>query len=117
MFRPDWCAILSLDLERFLQWKSIEAGTRAFHLAHTLATATLIHVEELLCFSYGLNRKCFWPGSTGIFLRRVYADDVNILVGSIYNIKKNTEALVVASKEIGLEVNAEKTKYMVMSRD
>jgi ribosomal protein S1 len=32
-------------------------------------------------------------------------------------IKKNTEALVVASKEIGLEVNAEKTKYMVMSRD
>jgi len=32
-------------------------------------------------------------------------------------IKKNTEALVVASKEIGLEVNADKTKYMVMSRD
>ena len=31
--------------------------------------------------------------------------------------EKNTEALVVASKEIGLEVNAEKTKYMVMSRD
>jgi hypothetical protein len=26
-------------------------------------------------------------------------------------------ALVVASKEIGLEVNAEKTKYMVMSRE
>jgi hypothetical protein len=32
-------------------------------------------------------------------------------------IKKNTEALVVASKESGLEVNAEKTKYMVMSRN
>jgi hypothetical protein len=28
-----------------------------------------------------------------------------------------TEALVAASKEIDLEVNAEKTKYMVMSRD
>jgi hypothetical protein len=27
------------------------------------------------------------------------------------------EALLIASKEIGLEVNAEKTKYMVMSRD
>jgi ribosomal protein S2 len=38
------------------------------------------------------------------------------LGGSIHAIKKNTEALVVASKEIGLEVNAEKTKYMVMSR-
>jgi hypothetical protein len=47
----------------------------------------------------------------------VYADDVNILGGSIPTIKRNTEALVVTSKEIGLEVNAEKTKYMVMSRD
>jgi hypothetical protein len=45
----------------------------------------------------------------------VYADDVNILGGSIHAIKKNTKALVVASKETGLEVNAEKTKYMVMS--
>jgi hypothetical protein len=32
-------------------------------------------------------------------------------------IKENAEALVVATKEIGLEVNADKTKYMVMSRD
>jgi chloramphenicol O-acetyltransferase len=47
----------------------------------------------------------------------VYADDVNILGGSVHAIKKNTEALVVASKEIGLEVNCEKTKYMVMSRN
>jgi len=31
--------------------------------------------------------------------------------------KKNKEALVVASKDIGLEVNAEKTKYMVIFRD
>ena len=31
--------------------------------------------------------------------------------------KENVEALVVATKEIGLEVNADKTKYMVMSRD
>jgi hypothetical protein len=44
-------------------------------------------------------------------------DDVNILGGSVHAIKKNTAALVVASKEIGLEVNAEKNKYMVMSRD
>jgi protein associated with RNAse G/E len=47
----------------------------------------------------------------------VYADDVNILGGSVHAIKKNTEDLVVASKEIGLEINVEKTKYMVMSRD
>jgi hypothetical protein len=31
--------------------------------------------------------------------------------------KKNTEALVVTSMETGLEVNAEKPKYMVMSQD
>jgi hypothetical protein len=31
-------------------------------------------------------------------------------------IKKNTEALLVASNEVGLEVNPEKTKYMLMSR-
>ena len=32
-------------------------------------------------------------------------------------VKENAEALVVATKEIGLEVNADKTKYMIMSRD
>jgi len=47
----------------------------------------------------------------------VYADDVNILGGSVRTIMKNTEALVVASKEIGLEVIADKTEYTVMSRD
>jgi hypothetical protein len=47
----------------------------------------------------------------------VYADDVSILGGSIHTISKNTEALLIASKEIGLEVNAEKTKYVVMPRD
>ena len=38
----------------------------------------------------------------------VYADAVSILGGSIHTIKKSTEVLVVASKQIGLEVYAEK---------
>ena len=46
-----------------------------------------------------------------------YADDVNILGGSVHTVKENAEALVVAAKEIGLEVNADKTRYMIMSRD
>ena len=46
-----------------------------------------------------------------------YADDVNILRGSIHTVKENAEALVVATKEIGLEVKADKTKYMVTSRE
>jgi len=46
-----------------------------------------------------------------------YADDDNILGGSIHTVKENTETLIVASKENGLEVNADKAKYMVMSQD
>jgi len=46
-----------------------------------------------------------------------YADNVNILGGSIHTLKENAETLVAATREIGLEVNADKTKYMVMSRD
>jgi hypothetical protein len=47
----------------------------------------------------------------------VYADDVNTLGRSVRTVKENTKALVVSSKEIGLEVYADKTKYMVVSRD
>jgi len=46
-----------------------------------------------------------------------YADDIHILAGSIHTLKENAEALVAATREIGLEVSADKTKYMVMSRD
>ena len=37
--------------------------------------------------------------------------------GSVHTVKENAEALIVASKEIGLEVNADKTNYMIMSRN
>ena len=40
-----------------------------------------------------------------------------ILGRSIHTLKENAEALVAATREIGLEVSADKTKYMVMSRD
>jgi len=46
-----------------------------------------------------------------------YADVVSILGGSIHTLKENAEALVASTKEIGLEVSADKTKYMVMYRD
>jgi len=47
----------------------------------------------------------------------VYTGDVNILDGSVRTIKRHTEALLIDSKETGLEINADKTKYMVMSGD
>jgi hypothetical protein len=46
----------------------------------------------------------------------VFVDDVNILGEGVHTVK-NTEALVVSSKEIRPEVNADKTKYMIMSRE
>ena len=46
----------------------------------------------------------------------VYGDNVKILGGCV-RVIKNTKALLVRIKEICLEVNADKTKYIVMSRD
>ena len=45
----------------------------------------------------------------------VYADDVNMLGENLHTIRENTEILIIASKDIGLEVNSENTKYMITS--
>jgi hypothetical protein len=45
----------------------------------------------------------------------VYADDANILGGSVYTTNKNREYVVVSSKETRIEVDADNTKYMVMN--
>jgi hypothetical protein len=46
----------------------------------------------------------------------VYADDVNLLRGNIDIVKKNTETLTDASKEVGLEINIQKAKNLLPSR-
>jgi hypothetical protein len=43
-------------------------------------------------------------------------DDVNFLGDNIDTIKENTETLIDTSKEVGLEINVEKTKYTLLSR-
>jgi len=53
----------------------------------------------------------------GIHQLLAYADDVNIQGGSIHTLKENAEALVAATRETGLEVSADKTKYMVTYQD
>jgi hypothetical protein len=46
----------------------------------------------------------------------VYADNINLLGDDIGTTKKNTETLTDAIKEVDLEVNTEKAKYMLMCR-
>jgi hypothetical protein len=46
----------------------------------------------------------------------VCADDANVLGDNIDTTNKNTETLIHASEEVGLEINVEKTKYMLLSR-
>jgi hypothetical protein len=52
----------------------------------------------------------------GIHQLLIYADDVSLLGDSINTIKENKETILEASRDVGLELNAEKTKYMIMSR-
>jgi len=45
----------------------------------------------------------------------VYADDINLLGDSTNTIKENSETLLQASRDVGLEIHAEKTNYMDIS--
>jgi hypothetical protein len=44
----------------------------------------------------------------------VYAEDVNLLGDNIDTVKENIDILIDVSKEVGLEVNTEETKYMLL---
>jgi hypothetical protein len=55
------------------------------------------------------------PKLNGTHTLLAYTDDVNLLGDNIDTIKKNTETVIVASKENGLEINVEKTMYMLLS--
>jgi hypothetical protein len=46
---------------------------------------------------------------------QAHVDDMNLLGDNIDILKKNTEILIDASREVSLKVNTEKTKYMVLS--
>jgi hypothetical protein len=53
---------------------------------------------------------------SGTYQLLVYADDINLLGDNIESIKKTTGTSINASKEAGLEVSVEKTKYTLPSR-
>ena len=93
---------------------------------HMLCTSSWsVVLKSFIFFVSSVNKSNFhrYPslviteGSDGTHQLLAYADDVYILGGSVDTVKENAEALVAATKEIRLEVNAHKTKYMTVSRD
>jgi hypothetical protein len=72
---------------------------------------------QVLYFGLEYYIRTFQENQEGLTLNRThqvlaYADDVNIVGENIDTIQRNTRALLDGSKEAGLEVNPEKTKYM-----
>ena len=94
--------------ERFPIWNGLKQGDALTPLFFNFALEYAI--RRALVNQDGLKLN-------GTLQLLVYVDDVNILGGCLHTIREKAEALIVASKEIGLEVNAVKTKYMVKSRD
>jgi ribosomal protein S4E len=52
----------------------------------------------------------------GTYQLLAYDDDVNLMGDNVDTIKRNAEILTDANKEVGLEINVEKTKYVLLSR-
>jgi hypothetical protein len=47
----------------------------------------------------------------------VYADDISYVSGKLNTVKESTEAVLVASREICLDADTEKTEYMFKSHE
>jgi hypothetical protein len=74
----------------------------------------------LLNFTLEYAIRKVWENQVGLKLNGthqllVYADDVNLLGDNMDHRKKNTETLINSSKKVGPDVNAEKTKHMLLS--
>jgi hypothetical protein len=80
--------------------------------------------DPLWPFIFNFALECHWKvqeikvrvKSNGTHQLLPYADDVNLLRDNVDTINKNTENLIDASNEVGLDTNAQKTKYVFLAR-
>ena len=94
--------------EVFSVWNGLKQGDALLPLLFNFALECAIRRVQINQNALKLN---------GTHQLLVYADNVNMLGGSVRTLKKHRETFLVGSKEIGSKGNADKTKYMVTSRD
>ena len=90
------------------------SGCFILYLSLSLTYHYKSEIPVNLCKSVQISCDCIPHLESATFLTSCIVP--YLLGGSAHTVKENAEALLVATKEIGLEVNADKTKYMVMSR-
>jgi hypothetical protein len=100
----------------FVKYLSKNKNALKNGLKHRDALSPLLFNFSLVCVIRRVQVNQDGLKLNGTHQRLVFADDVNILGRSIHTIRKNTEALIVASEGTGLEKNGDISKYMVMSR-
>jgi hypothetical protein len=93
-------------------------------MSSTRTIRLFFFINEPLIFNFTLNYaiKKVQENEDGLELNGthqllVYADDVNLLSDSVNILKEYTETPLEASSDISIEINAEKEKYMIMSRN
>jgi hypothetical protein len=101
-FRRTICFVAPINVHQQIAIRFPAASDLLFGLEYTIRRVQV-------------NREGLELNGTHLFV--LCADDVNMLGRSVYSVKGNTGAWVVASTETGLDVNAERNMCMVMSRD